>query len=108
MGANILTWPLPWSIPDSEEHGYNFQRIPEVTSEELLKLERDGFLDTMQSGQKVKYELKEKFNGDIDDYVKKAMDKYQNANIVLQHSPNTQREKVDPQVLNADIQSNKE
>ena len=108
MGANVLTWFLPWSIPDSEEHGYNFQRIPEVTAEELLKLERDGCLDTMVSGQKVKYELKEKFSGSIDEYVKKAMDKYQNANIVLQKSPQTQREKVDPKALNDDIQSNKE
>ena len=104
LGANFFTWPIPWIIPNTEEHGYNYQRIPTILADELVKLERDGFLDSMQSNKKVKYEIKEKFNSNIDDYVNKAMEKYQNANIVLHKSPTTAREKVDPQTINDDIQ----
>ena len=47
LGTNVFSWPVPWIIPNSEEHGYNFQRIPAISGDELVKLERDGFLDSM-------------------------------------------------------------
>lgn len=52
----------------------------------------------------MKYEIKEKFVCSIDDYVMKAMEKYQHANIVLQKTPMTVREKVDPRTINDDIE----
>jgi len=63
--------------------GYNVTRIPEVIPYEILQLERDGYLTSMRKDIKTKYETKEKFESSIENYVKKAMAKYDNANIYI-------------------------
>ena len=104
LGPNVFSWPIPWIIPNLEDNGYNFQRIAGITSEEHIKLEKEGFLDTMLNNKKVKYELKDKFTCSIDDYVKKAMEKYQDTNIVVQKSPRSiQEDKIHAQSINSDI-----
>lgn len=84
LGENVLCWLLPWVLPDKEEMGYNVTRIPEVIPYEILQLERDGYLTSMRKDIKTKYETKERFETSIENYVKKAMAKYDNANIYIQ------------------------
>ena len=42
LGSNILLWGVPFYQPEMKGRGFYFPRIPEVTSQDIGILQRDG------------------------------------------------------------------
>jgi hypothetical protein len=42
LGSNVLLWGIPFYQPEMKGRGFYFPRIPEVTSQDIGILQRDG------------------------------------------------------------------
>ena len=79
FGSNILLWGVPFYQPEMKGRGFYFPKIPEVNSQDVGILQRDGKINKKSKY----YDPYDQFNSKNEDYVAKAKEKYRGYSFLL-------------------------
>mmetsp|Transcript_7213 Transcript_7213/g.12182 ORF Transcript_7213/g.12182 Transcript_7213/m.12182 type:complete len:115 (-) Transcript_7213:549-893(-) len=83
MGESVLTWWIPFYQPEMKGWGFYFPQLPKVYSpgSEVGILQKDGKI----SKKEIQYDfdLKDQFESDPMDYIRKAEKKYAGFTFIL-------------------------